>query len=466
MTESTSLIIAVGSDHGGYELKEAIKAHLQQRGFTVKDCGTDSTEAVDYPRFAHAVASLVSSGRAQCGIMVDRAGIGSAMAANKLPDVRAAACYDLSTACNSREHNNANVLTLGAGLIGPDLALQIVDKWLSTACTVDRHLRRAAMIEPAAPVAETGTAAPSHRHEDDMENLSDQDIERIVGRITELSGSTPPASCPNLACAVCQACAETDPEFLKQLVDIGADRVGHRPGAGLVPSELAGYIDHTLLKPEATREEIEALCAEAEQYRFASVCVNPTYVPLAARRLKSSSVVVCSVVGFPFGSHMPEIKALEARRAIRDGAREIDMVVNIGAVKSGDDELVYRDIRAVADACRDGSAVSKVILETAMLTDEQKKQVCGIARRAQADFVKTSTGYGGGGATAHDVALMAEAVRDTRIGVKASGGIRTYEDAQKMIRAGATRLGASAGVRIIKQATGLTVSRDPATQGA
>ncbi|MFQ5489738.1 MAG: deoxyribose-phosphate aldolase [Phycisphaerae bacterium] len=229
-----------------------------------------------------------------------------------------------------------------------------------------------------------------------------------------------------------------------------------------MPDEVAKYIDHTLLKPDATAQDVIDLCDEARQYGFASVCVHPTNIRLVAERLQGSSVRVCSVVGFPHGANVPETKALEARRAIRDGAREIDMVINVGALKSGDDALVYRDIRAVTDACQDGGAICKVILETALLTDDQKVRACQSATRARADFVKTSTGFSGGGATAHDVALMAEAVKGTKMGVKASGGIRSYEDAQKMIRAGATRLGASAGVKIIKQAKGLTVSEGAA----
>lgn len=290
-----------------------------------------------------------------------------------------------------------------------------------------------------------------------MENLSEQDIERIVQRIAELSGGTGGA-CPTLACTMCRTCAETNPEYVRQLVGMGADRVGHRPGAGLLPEDVAGYIDHTLLRPEATRQDILSLCAEAAQYRFASVCVHPGNVRTAAEALAGSSVPVCSVVGFPHGANVPEVKALEARRAIRDGAREIDMVINIGALKSGDDELVFRDIRGVTDACLEGRAACKVIIETTLLTDDEKVRACRCAKRARADFVKTSTGFAGGGATAHDVALMAEAVHGTKIEVKASGGIRSYEDAQKMIQAGATRLGASAGVKIIKQSKGLTVS--------
>ncbi len=469
VASQTTFRIALGADHGGYELKEAVKAHLQRSGHEVEDCGTHSAESVDYPRFAHAVAERVSVGRAQRGIVVDRAGIGSAMAANKLPGVRAALCYDLSSARNSREHNNANVLTLGSGLIGPDLALQIVDIWLATECSGERHLRRAAMIEPSTAAAspsadgcacssETQSSSSGIHSGETMAQFSDRDIQRIVDRVATLSGATPSADRVNLACTLCQACAETNPEFVRQLVGLGADRVGHRPGGGSVPSDLAEYIDHTLLRPDATWQEILDLAAEAEEYGFASVCVQPTNVRRVADRLKGSRVRACSVVGFPQGANVPETKALEARRAIRDGAREIDMVINIGALKSGDDDLVFRDIRAVTDACLEGRAICKVIIETAMLTDDEKIRACKLAKRARADFVKTSTGYGGGGATAHDVALMAEAVHGTKMGVKASGGIRNYEDAQKMIQAGATRLGASAGVRIVKEAKGITVS--------
>jgi deoxyribose-phosphate aldolase len=457
---STTFRVALGADHGGYKLKEEIKADLQKQGHSVEDCGTHSTDAVDYPKYAHAVAAMVSAGKADYGIMVDRAGIGSAMAANKLPGVRAALCYDVSSARNSREHNNANVLTLGSGLIGPDLALQIVQVWLATECTADRHLRRSAMIEPSG-AAPSAPAAEKQHEETGVEmvgSVSEQDVERIVQRIAELAGSINTAQGTNLACALFQVCAKTEPEFLRQLVGAGADRLGHRPGGGDVPDELAKYIDHTLLRPDATHDQVMELCAEAERYRFATVCVHPGNVRRAADRLKGTSVRVCSVVGFPHGANVPEIKALEARRAIRDGAREIDMVINVGALKSGDDEHVFRDIRAVTDACMEGRSTSKVIIETAMLTDDEKVRACLCAKRARADFVKTSTGFGGGGATAHDVALMAEAVRGTKMGVKASGGIKSYEDAHKMIQAGATRLGASAGVRIINEAKGLTVS--------
>ena len=462
--------IALGSDHGGFELKEVIKAHLQQQGHTVEDCGTHSRDAVDYPVFAHAVARLVSTGAVERGIVVDRAGIGSAMAANKLPGVRAALCYDLSSARNSREHNDANVLTLGAGLVGPDLALQIVDLWLATECTVERHLKRVALIEQTtrqapASTGGAGTTTGTTSKEQGMAGLTDADIERVVRRITELAVTEPAAStggtpCPNLACAFCQTAVQTNPEYVRQLVGAGADRVVHAPGSGALPRDLGSYIDHTLLKPDATAKQIRQLCAEARAHNFASVCVNPSFVRLAADCLKGSSVVVCSVVGFPLGAHVPEVKALETRRAIRDGAREIDMVINVGAVKGGDYDLLYRDIRLVTEACMDGGALCKVIIEAALLTDEEKVKACEAAKRARADFVKTSTGFGPGGATVQDVALMASVVRGTRMGVKAAGGIRSFDDAQAMIQAGATRLGASAGVRILKEAKGLTVTED------
>ncbi|HEU4917151.1 MAG TPA: deoxyribose-phosphate aldolase [Acidimicrobiia bacterium] len=211
---------------------------------------------------------------------------------------------------------------------------------------------------------------------------------------------------------------------------------------------MARYIDHTLLRPDATAAEIDQLCREAEQYHFASVCINPTWVKRAAENLRGTPVPVCSVIGFPLGATTPEIKAMETRRALRDGAREVDMVLNIGALKSGDYDLVRTDIEKVVDAAHDGSAVCKVILETALLTDEEKVLASSLAKQAKADFVKTSTGFGPGGATVYDVALMRETV-GPEMGVKASGGVRTADDAEDMIAAGASRIGASAGIEIV-----------------
>ncbi|MFH1864692.1 MAG: deoxyribose-phosphate aldolase [Candidatus Eisenbacteria bacterium] len=206
-------------------------------------------------------------------------------------------------------------------------------------------------------------------------------------------------------------------------------------------------IDHTILKPAATRDEIEKLCEEARRFRFASVCINPTYVPLCAQMLRMTNVKVCTVVGFPLGANRSEVKAFETERAISDGAQEVDMVINVGALKSNDTDLVERDIRAVVEACR-GIVVSKVIIEAALLTDEEKVTACQLAKAAGADFVKTSTGFGPGGATAHDVALM-RAVVGAEMGVKAAGGIRDAETAREMIAAGASRIGASASVKIV-----------------
>ena len=215
----------------------------------------------------------------------------------------------------------------------------------------------------------------------------------------------------------------------------------------LTREELASYIDHTLLKPEASRAQIKAVCDEAKQYHFASVCVNPCWISFVAEELKESGVAPCCVIGFPLGAAMPSVKAFEAQEAIAAGAEEIDMVINVGAVKSQEWDLVREDIAAVNNA--KGKARLKVIIETCLLTDEEKVRVCEIAKEVGADFVKTSTGFSTGGATAHDVTLMRETVGPD-MGVKASGGIRTLEDALTMIEAGASRLGASAGVKIVE----------------
>jgi deoxyribose-phosphate aldolase len=247
-------------------------------------------------------------------------------------------------------------------------------------------------------------------------------------------------------------CAAHSSEKVRTVIAAGAARVSYVGNGADVPTDLAGFIDHTLLKPDATAAEVDRMCDEAIEYNFASVCVNPTWAKRVAERLRGSGVVTCCVVGFPLGATMPEVKALEARRAIRDGAREIDMVVNVGALKSGQHDLVYRDIASVADACRDAGVLCKVIIEAALLEDDEKVIVSRIARDAKAHYVKTSTGFGPGGATVYDVALMREAVGPD-MGVKASGGIRSAEDVKQMIAAGATRIGASAGVAIVTGGT-------------
>lgn len=225
--------------------------------------------------------------------------------------------------------------------------------------------------------------------------------------------------------------------------------------------EIARMIDHTLLKPDATRALIERLCAEAAGYRFKSVCVNPVWVALCADLLADApDTLVCTVIGFPLGATPPEVKAFEAQRAIADGAEEVDMVMNIGALKSGDRDLVERDIRAVVEVAHARDARCKVILETGLLTPDEIVTASRIAQAAGADFVKTSTGFGPGGATVTDIELMRQTV-GPKMGVKASGGVRTYEDVQALVAAGATRIGASAGVRIVEQALGAQVVGAP-----
>ena len=211
--------------------------------------------------------------------------------------------------------------------------------------------------------------------------------------------------------------------------------------------DIRAYIDNTLLKPDATPEQIEKICAESREYGFASVCVNPAYVPLAAKCLSGSGVKVCTVIGFPLGMNQSEVKAFEASLAEKQGAEELDMVINVGRLKAGDDEYVKKDIEAVV-AAANGKLV-KVIIETSLLTDEEKVRACRIAKAAGADFVKTSTGFSGGGANVHDIALMRETV-GPEMGVKASGGVRDFESAKALIEAGATRIGASSGKKIVE----------------
>ena len=231
-----------------------------------------------------------------------------------------------------------------------------------------------------------------------------------------------------------------------ELISFGANRIGAVGPTCPPKRELARWIDHTMLKPDATREEIEKICHEAIEFGFASVCVNPTWVPLAYKKLRGNEPKVCTVVGFPLGATFPEVKALETELAVERGADEIDMVINIGALKSGDYDLVEHDIRSVVRAA--GRRIVKVIIETCLLTDEEKVKACTLAKIAGANYVKTSTGFSKGGATVKDVALMRKVV-GAEMGVKASGGVRSYEEACKMVEAGATRIGASASVAIV-----------------
>ncbi len=435
------LKIAIGADHGGLELKNQLVGFLREKGCSVQDCGTHTKESVDYPRIAYTVARLVASGQCDRGIMIDGAGIGSAMAANKVRGARAAACYNAALAINSRQHNDANVLTLGSGQTGFEDAKKIVEFFLIEECVEERHKRRVKLIDAiqdgpievgahqSTLLAATGepripTPPPQ------PETIAKEDLDKIARRVHELLGTGPrPAAVPAA------------------------------PASSIAPSlNIPQLIDHTILRPDTTKADIEQLCREARQHKFYSVCVNPTWVSLARQLLDGSGVKVCCVVGFPLGAQPPETKAMEARAAIRQGAKEIDMVINVGALKSGDNELVLRDIRSVVEACRDGSAKCKVILETALLTNEEKARACELAVKARADFVKTSTGFSTGGATVEDVALMSRIVRDKKLGVKASGGVRSLPDLIRMVQAGATRIGTSSGIKILQEAAGQTVT--------
>lgn len=413
--------IAVGSDHGGYELKDQLAAWLKSLGHNVTDVGTNSREAVDYPVYAAAVARAVAAGRCDLGLMVDGAGIGSAMTANKIPGVRAAACYNEALAKNSRQHNGANVLTLGSGQTDFETAKAIANVFIATECTEERHLRRVQMIKDLES-GRAGTPVMAAIKEMKLE-LSPQDVARIAERV-------------------------------KQIVGGGSASQGSVEN--LPPARLARMIDHTILKPEASQADVKKLCEEAIKHNFFSCCVNSSWVRTAAQALRGSSVKVCAVVGFPLGAAAPEIKALEARRAIREGAKEIDMVINVGLVKSGDWDAVTRDIRSVSESCKDGSALLKVILETCLLTKDEIAKACEASMKARADYVKTSTGFNKGGATAEDIALMARTVAPKRLGVKASGGVRTYADAMLMIRNGATRIGSSNSVKMMEEAAAAT----------
>jgi deoxyribose-phosphate aldolase len=250
----------------------------------------------------------------------------------------------------------------------------------------------------------------------------------------------------NEDCASCGGCVVRRPWSVRAVEDAGAARVGAAPGVGAVEPDLARMIDHTLLRADATRDDVVALCEEARAHRFASVCVNTTWVPLCRSLLGGGDVKVCSVVGFPLGAMAPTAKAYEARDAVRQGAQEIDMVINLGALKSRDYETVFEDICRVVKAA--APALVKVILETGQLTDDEKIIACTLSKLAGAHFVKTSTGFGKGGATVEDVALMRRVV-GSDMGVKASGGVRTQEDALRMRQAGASRIGASASVAIV-----------------
>ena len=285
-------------------------------------------------------------------------------------------------------------------------------------------------------------------------NLSNGNLEKLVEQITDVVLSRMNGAPQNH-----EDCGCADEWLSKcggfgRIVDAGAARVGLVLGETATSRDWASFVDHTLLKPEAGESDIRKLCEEAAAYRFASVCVNPHWVKTCAQILKNSGVPVCTVIGFPLGANTTDTKVFEARRAIFDGANEVDMVINIGALKSGDDCTVERDIREVASAAHEFGAICKVIIETALLSDEEKVRASLTAKHAGADFVKTSTGFSKGGATVEDIALMRRTV-GADLGVKASGGVKSLEDARAMIAAGATRIGASVGVKIAQEAGGL-----------
>lgn len=277
--------------------------------------------------------------------------------------------------------------------------------------------------------------------------MKEPDIHRIIQKVLSEQAHS---CCADGTCTD-GLCVIHNKEGVRNIVKNGADRITAGLGvdaAGGVEIDLSRFIDHTLLKPEATKSEIEKLCAEAEKYNFASVCINPSYVSLCEKILRDTSVKVCTVIGFPLGATTTETKAFEAEQALRVGAKEIDMVINVGMLKSGEYDYVENDIFAVVTTGRRYGALTKVILETALLTDEEKIKACLLAKRAGADFVKTSTGFSKGGATVGDIALMRKVV-GSAMGVKASGGVRTREDAIALVASGADRIGASASVKIV-----------------
>ena len=289
--------------------------------------------------------------------------------------------------------------------------------------------------------------------------LEQTEFEQIVRIVTEevmryLGTSKSANAGDDEICPDCDLnCAEKCARKTRAVVAAGADRISCGPSVVELEAGFAGLIDHTLLKPDASRDEIRKLCQEAVRFGFASVCINPWNVPLAVELVRGTKVKVCTVIGFPLGATLPQVKMQEAEEAIKLGAQEVDMVLNIGALKSGQDDAVESDIRGVVETAHRGGAICKVIFETSLLTVEEKVRAALASKRAGADFVKTSTGFSTGGATAEDVALM-RAVVGMDIGVKASGGVRTFEDLKKMVCAGATRIGASASVNIMEQATG------------
>ena len=284
-----------------------------------------------------------------------------------------------------------------------------------------------------------------------IDSLVEEITRQVLAALNEQSGRSGGLQRATDTASSCQQCEEKGAQRLSKTIRDDTRRPGILSDVQVTPQELARYIDHTLLKPDATYAQIAQLCEEARQYGFATVCVNPVHVRLCAQLLRGSGVGVCSVVGFPLGATPTNVKCYETQQAINDGATEIDMVIHIGALKSKDYDLVREDIAAVVRTCHNHGAICKVIIEAALLTDDEKIKACQLAKEAGADYVKTSTGFGPGGATLHDVMLMRQTVGPD-MGIKAAGGIRTYQDAVAMLKAGATRIGASASLKIIEGA--------------
>ena len=313
--------------------------------------------------------------------------------------------------------------------------LPVTEGAIITPAARDRARELGIDLVTAAPTAGESKLSPAE--ESLVASLADQLARDLSGRNAD-----------ELTCSCRNECLTKCPQRIVLIAEAGADRIGINGSAPPLEDGIAPLIDHTLLRADATEAQIKQLCREAAEYSFASVCIHPYYVPLAADLLQGTGVDVCTVVGFPLGANRSETKAAEAAQAVTDGATEIDMVINVGALKSARYDWVRHDIECVVQASHP-AAIVKVILETALLTDDEKIIACELTRDAGAEFVKTSTGFGPGGATTDDVALMRRTV-GARMGVKASGGIGDRKKAAEMIAAGATRIGASAGVRIVR----------------
>ena len=392
----------------------------------------------------------------------------------------------MKMAANAREHNDANILTLGAKNDGhpyraghyPYFSHDRLHRGTPQKTRSKNHGNRKAVPEKVTSLTEhrclenqsaalCGMICGTNMRHENMQNLAPL-VDELTNAITRALQADANKVCDDSVdglCVDCGVCAVVCSGRARRILDAGASRLSARGlTAADVPTDIAGYIDHTLLKADATPAEIEKLCKEAREFHFAAVCVNPPFVKQCAELLRESNVQIATVVGFPLGTHTTATKVFETEQALVDGATEIDMVINIGELKAKQDNFVREDIRVVVEAAHHAGAIVKVIIEAALLNDEEKVRASSLSKEAGADFVKTSTGFGPGGATAHDVALMRETV-GPNLGVKAAGGVKNLEQAQEMIKAGATRIGASAGVKIVQEARGDKVETAPGTAG-